>query len=58
MASRDASFIHGIDMPGKYNFTIPHKLRKNILLVGGGYHAMGPEQMGQMSKFAGTKQNA
>ena len=37
-----------------------HKLKKtnNISLVGGGYHAMGPEQMGQMSKFAGTKQNA
>ena len=24
------------------------------ILVGGGYHCMGPEQMGQMSKFAGA----
>jgi len=41
LASRDASFIHGIDLP-----------------VGGGYHAMGPEQMGKMSSFAGSKQSA
>ena len=27
-------------------------------LVGGGYHAMGPEQMGKMSSFAGSKQSA